>query len=635
MAELERKAGYGLVIALSVTAMIGTGAFFGPALAATYAGNASIISWIILSIISIYVGSCFAELSSIFPDAGGVYEFAKRAYGRFYSFMVGWITWLVGSITPALIIVAALDFLMPSAAPLNKLLISAVLIIMLNYVALRGIESSTALLLFFAFITVALIIAVLVGGSFKINPQNYTPLFSTPALGILVALFFILESSFGWESATFMGGETKNPEKVIPKSIMITSIIVGILVVLSPVVILGFVPWQTLISFDVPLTTIAFFLFGETGKTIITIAVFLALVGSAAGGIVSSPRLILALAKDKLFIEQFSAVHPKYKTPHKAILFQVIVSLLIAVTALGNYQFLLSLLVPMALIMYIGTLMTIPRLRKKYPDRPRTIKAPFGFIGPVFISVFYLAIIIIWLITDPAAISTFQRIISFILFGIPIYLLLNMYYNPDLLTKTLNSFAPLSKALENILLPQKMKEEILNIFQSLKNKTVLEFGCGVGTFSLPLSQRIGNDGKLYIVELSKKNIDILEKRIIKHKVTNIQIIHDEHLISRVHPDIPSVDMIFSIGNLSYLQNLQNILKDMNRLLPENGQFCFVEYVNYFWGVLPNQVFLDDHEKLKQIFKKAGFSIRIKKERGFFWNYLFVYGIKSDYDVPVI
>ena len=116
---------------------------------------------------------------------------------------------------------------------------------------------------------------------------------------------------------------------------------------------------------------------------------------------------------------------------------------------------------------------------------------------------------------------------------------------------------------------------------------------------------------------------------------NVKVIHDEHFISRVHPDVPRVDMIFSVGNLSYIQDIERVLKDMHSLLPENGQICLVEYVNYFWGVIPNQPWLDNIEELEKLFRKIGFSIRIKKKRGFFWQYLYIYGIKSDYDVLVI
>ena len=73
---------------------------------------------------------------------------------------------------------------------------------------------------------------------------------------------------------------------------------------------------------------------------------------------------------------------------------------------------------------------------------------------------------------------------------------------------------------------------------------------------------------------------------------------------------------------------------MNRLLPEAGRICFVEYVNFF-RFLPDAPWISNLERLKKIFREAGFSVKVEKRHGFLWNYLFVYGIKSEVDVPVI
>lgn len=638
MAELERKAGYGLVIALSITSMIGTGMFFGPAIAASYAGFTSMISWVAVALIGLYIGACFSELSSMFPDAGGVYEFAKKAYGRFPSFMVGWITWLVGSIMSSLMIIAALNYLIPQQSALIKISLAIILLLLLTFVALRGVEASTGVLLFFASISMLVILITLVVGVFHINPSNYVPFFSEgfPKVSVFIALFFILETFNGWESATFMGGEVRNPGRIIPRSIMITSVIVASLVIIFPLFILGIVPWQTLVNFERPLTSIWFFFFNNPlFSDLLNVSVFLMFIGSAAGGIVSTPRLILALAKDKLFIEQLSAIHRKWNTPYKAIMFQTIVSLIVIFSSFGDYQSLLSLLVPMSLMMYVLVLLTIPILRKKYPDRPRYIKVPFGRVGPVLVSLIYTFVIVAWLILVPNAVPLFWKILSFILFGIPIYLLLNLYYNPDLLLRAMNSTAFFHQYTERVTLPKRVRSDILSVFDDVAGKTVLEYGSGVGALTLPLAEKIGKNGKLFVVDLSKKNIAILDKRLLKKKHKNVVTIHDEHFISRVHPDIPKVDVIYSVGNFSYVQDVHTVLNDMNKLLPDYGKICLVEYIDFFGGIIPNQAWLDDLDGIKELFKQAGFSVRVHKKRALFWKYLYIYGLKADHDVPMI
>ncbi|MFP4524126.1 MAG: amino acid permease [Candidatus Woesearchaeota archaeon] len=637
MAELEHKAGYGLIISLSITAMIGTGMYFGPAIAAGYAGNASIISWALLAAVGVYVGACFAELSSLFPDVGGVYQFAKKTYGRFPSFLVGWVTWLVGSVNAALLIVAAVDYLLPNMAAPLKLGLAIGILILLSYVAYRGVDASTAVLLFFAGTTILVILSILITAAFQINPANYTPLFSPdkPPLGVLVALFFIFETFLNWESPTFMGGETRNPQKVIPKSIMITSILTGSLVILFPLIILGLVPWETLTNFETPLMNITYVLFGPVGADLSSIAVFIALIGAAAGGIVSTPRLLLALAKDKLFIEQLSHIHRKRKTPHKAIFFQTLVSLIVMVAVFGDYESILALIVPLAIFMYIAVILAVPILRRKYPDTKRYVKAPFGIVGPILVVLFYLGIIAAWLAIVPNSLALFQKVVAFVLFGLPIYALINIYYNPDLLTKTINTTAILNQALEPLILPKRVRKDILRTFSDVRGKDVLEFGSGVGAFTLPLADAVGDKGRIYALDLSPTNIRLLDKRLEKRGHKHVTSIHDEHFISRVHPDVPSVDMVFSVGSLSYVQDPKRVLQEMNELLPENGQVCFVEYTDYFGGLIPDKPWLDDPVELRKLFREAGFSVRIRKRRGLFWRYLYVYGIKSKYDVPVI
>ena len=79
---------------------------------------------------------------------------------------------------------------------------------------------------------------------------------------------------------------------------------------------------------------------------------FIPIIGTAASWIVSSPRLLFAMARDKVFISNIKKIHPKYRTPHIAILFQVIMTILVTLIAFGNYETLLQLLLPLVMICY-------------------------------------------------------------------------------------------------------------------------------------------------------------------------------------------------------------------------------------------------------------------------------------------
>ena len=135
MTELTRALGFGTILFLAITSIMGTGMFFGAAIGASYSGNASILSWAIISIIAIYISVFFGELVAMFPKAGGVYEFSKHAYGRFISFLMGWLAWIVGRLTTALLIVAAIDYLIPDPSQFYvKIIMGVILIIILNII---------------------------------------------------------------------------------------------------------------------------------------------------------------------------------------------------------------------------------------------------------------------------------------------------------------------------------------------------------------------------------------------------------------------------------------------------------------------------------------------------------------------
>jgi APA family basic amino acid/polyamine antiporter len=635
MAELKKTLGMGTIIALTMTSLVGTGMFLGTSIGARYSGNAVIIAWVILLAIGLYVSACFGELIALFPKSGGVYEFAKQAYGRFFSFIIGWIAWLMSTIAISVLTIAALNFLpIPGLTETTKIILAIALIIILNFVAYLGVDISAAVLMFFAIETVILFLSLIIPGFLHLSMSNFTPFLTKPATWIFVSLFFMLESLMGWEQTSFLAEETKDAEKIIPKGLMITTLIAGLLGLLFAFVSLGVIPWASLANSQVPVLDLANKLFTAPQAGIISFGVLLVLLGSVVGTVVSTPRLLLAMARDKLFISQLAAIHEKRRTPYKAIIFQTIFSILIIIIGFGKYKILLSMFTPLALFMYAAVLLSVTVLRFKLRESKRIFKAPLGKVGPVIISLLYLGVLVAWLLFEPGALDLFRIIISLIIFGVPIYLLLIFFYNPDAIVGFSNYFAHLTLWMENILLPKRVRKKIIGLFKDLDNKTVLEYGAGVGTLTTQLAETVGPRGRIYATDLSKRNINLLMRRLEKKGITNVKVIHDEHQVNRVHPTVDSVDIIFSVGMMSYMQDVNKILRQMNRLLPDAGRICFVEYVNFFW-FLPDAAWLSDNKSIKETFREAGFSVKIEKKHGLLWNYLFIYGIKSEEDVPVI
>ena len=577
----------------------------------------------------------FAELSSMYPKAGGIYEFSKHAYNRFFSFLMGWVAWIVGNLATALLVVAAIDYLIPNQSQaFLKVGICVAFIIILNVIAFLGIEASGFVLVFFAVISIGVILMPVIPGLSHITFSNYHPFFTFGISSIFVTLFFISESFFGWESATYLAEETQEPEKVIPKAIIIGTIIVAVLGMLVTFVSLGVVPWQELANSIAPLSIVTQRILGNLGTHLINVGIFISLIGSAAGGIIAMPRLILALARDKLFIAQFSEIHPKFKTPFKAIIFQTIVSLAVFAMAFGRYKLLLSLVLPLAFFMYFFVVLSVVVLRSKEPQTKRSYKVPLVGISSLIVVVFIFLVTIAWIKYEPGALGTLQMGLSFVFAGIPIYLLLETYYNPDTIIKINDLLAYATLWTEKFILPNSIIKEILALLGDIKGKKILEFGCSVGTLTIKLADHVNPRGKVFATDLSKRDLMITQKRLLKMGHNHVTIIHDEHQVNRIHPSIPNVDAIVSIGMMGYLQDVKKVLKEMRSLIPYGGKIVFVDYVDFF-KVIPNVEWLSNDRIIEKVFRDAGFSVYVIRKKGLFWNYVFVYGIKFHDNVPYI
>jgi amino acid transporter len=532
------------------------------------------------------------------------------------------------------LIVAAIDYLIPDPSQfVLKLAISIILIIVLNAIAFFGIEASGMVVVVLSALSISLILSVIFPGIFIMEIGNLAPFFTYGIAPILVTIFFIAEAFYGWESATYLSEETKNPEKTIPKALIYGTIIVGVLATLISSVSLGIVPFQILTATTAPLSIVFERIYGAFGN-LLNYGVFIALIGSAAGGIITMPRLILALARDKLFIAQLSEIHPVFKTPHKAIIFQTIISLIIFSMAFGGYRTLLSLLLPLGLIMYIFIIMIVPILRYKYPNAPRSFKVPFGKIGAYLLVGFLCSLMALWIIAEPAAWQILRLGLSFVAIGIPIYLLLEMYYNPDFIVGINDALAYFTLLTERFILPKSVRNEILLLLGDIRNRTILEFGCSVGTLTLHLAENVKPTGKVYATDLSEKDLIITKNRMIKKGHTHVVVIHDEHQINRVHPDVPHVDAIVSIGMMGYLQDVKKVLREMWELMPYGGKIVFLDYADFF-KVIPNVAWLSKDQVIEKVFRDAGFSVFVKRQKGMFWNYVYVYGIKFQRDIPYV
>jgi amino acid transporter len=608
---------------------MGTGIFFLPAAGALVAGAASLVSWGIMSLFAIYISMCFAELCSMFPSAGGVYEFCKQAYGRVPSFLLGWLTLIAGNITIAMLIIGAISYLLPKNLPSLEIvimIISALFLILFNAIAYRGMKTSAIMLVTFSFVTLGTLFALTVPSFFSFSVGNFQPFFHYKYPLIFLAIFFIAETFFGWESPTFLAGETKDGKRVVPRAIFHGTILICIIAFVFVFFTMGTLGWQALGNSANPLSDLAGAHFGDFGMSVFRVLVYLAIIGSVADWVVSAPRLILSMSKDKLFLPQFTKIHKKFQTPGRAIILQCVISIIFVFLGLGSYTTLLHLLVPLLLIMYSLVMLSVVILRFKKPNVKRYFKAPFGKIGPIIVVLFFAALLVAWLLMTHDAVNVLMRGLVLILIGVPVYLLLEMYYDPRAIRLTDDVLAYFTLLTERFALPIGVRKEIIKLLGNIKGKNVLEFGCSVGTLTMHLAEEVGPSGGIWATDISKRQISIVQKRAMKRGHNHVNALHDIQHSTRVHPNVPDIHTIVSVGSLGYLQDVNKVLKEMNKKLKKGSKICFVDYDKFF-DIIPNVDWLSSDEKIKSVFMKSGFKVSVIRKQGFAWKYIYIYGVK--------
>ena len=355
------------------------------------------------------------------------------------------------------------------------------------------------------------------------------------------------------------------------------------------------------------------------------------------------PRLLLALARDRLFLEQFKKIHPKFKTPANAILFQTVALVFLLLLGLANYTVLLQLLIPMAAVLYIAIIIALIVLRRKMPTNARPFKVPFVKVGVPVVVVFFLVIVGAWLFSVPGASIFFQTSLSLIAIGIPLYFLVELYYDPKMITQVTDVFAFATFFFQKLTgTGSGTRKKIIEFLgEEIKGKTVLEYGCDVGSLTLKLLKAVGPRGKVYAVHFSKNYVKITKKRVeVQEWQTETRtygqadIIYDPEQMNRVHPDIGYADAVVSVGILGYVQDIKKVLNELYTILPIGGKLCFVEHVDYF-HLMPNVEWMTKDSSIEKLFREAGFAVKVKREKGLLWNKVYVYGIKYSGELPYI
>lgn len=431
MATLVRRLGLWSSIGLVIGITIGGGIFRTPAGIATRVPEpmAMLGVWVLGGIIVMCGALAFAELSASMPETGGMYVYLREGWGRPSAFLFGWsqLVLIRAAALGGISSVFGEYFLRvigsdPAAHPEWADYIAAGAIVFAGAINIIGVQLG-ALFAGISTITKFGALAVLVIASFAMGGGAGGSFAHFAATGAPVdpgvfglALISVMWAYDGFADLTFASGEASDPQRTLPRAIIIgTLLIIGIYVTANAAY-LYMIPIDAMAKSRLISADTMGALFGRAGVSIVSVVVMISTFGSLMGSQLASPRIFFAMADDGLLWTPIAKVHPTLKTPHVAITLATVLGVAMVMTQ--TFEQLTDTFVLAMWPFYALSAGAIYTLRKKRPDMER----PYKVVGyPVVPAVFIAAaiyLIVNALITDPKWTSiTF----AVVLLGLPIY----------------------------------------------------------------------------------------------------------------------------------------------------------------------------------------------------------------------
>jgi len=417
---LVRALGVRALAANIVNTIVGSGIFVLPAAVAAILGPAAIVAYIICAALVALLGLCFAEIGSRVHASGGAYAYVEAAFGPYVGFSAGLLLGcaeMVASAAVATIFVGSLVALIPGGggAVLRGTLLIA-LYAAIATVNVRGVHAGARLM---ELITAAKLIplAVLViAGMFALHPA-YLKWSTVPPIADIGRAALVLMFAFtGVEGPLTSSGEVKNPARTVPRALLLGLSAVALLYAGLQVVSQGVLGPGLATATDAPLGAVAERALGGPGRTMILLAAIVSTLGYVSGDMLARPRLLFAFARDELLPATLRAVHPRFRTPHVAII--VYAALSCAVALSGSFRVLAVLSAFGILLVDLACCLSVLELRRRdVRAEGSPFRAPGGPIIPVLASA-----VVVWLLAS-APLTEFLAVGAVLIVSAALYLL--------------------------------------------------------------------------------------------------------------------------------------------------------------------------------------------------------------------
>jgi amino acid transporter len=412
--ELERKLRLPETLSIVVNRIIGSGIFRTPAPVMFIAGSVSIFYgvWVLGGIATILGALCYAELVAMMPRSGGPYVFLRAAYPPVITFLRGWAMFFVsetGAIAAVSLFFAenALSLFDPDPSGYGEALIAIIIVLLLTTANSFGVRLSGVLQNIFSLLKVGVLIFIIVMGfSSGVHKENFSDPadFSWSWAGI-ISIFTAMRYGFfaysGWEGATYVAEEVKNPRKNLPVSLFLGIGFVMLLYLLINSAYLNLLgPAKLGASAGVAIDSMKI-VFGTAGALLVTGAIMISTFGNVNTQILVKSRTWYAMSRDNLFFRPLSRIHPTYKTPNYSLFAQAIwASVLILFATMGEnaYEKIIDFFSFTSSVFNVLTFASVYVMRKKYPNVNRPYKAwgyPYTLILVLIIQFAFMMVTLI------------------------------------------------------------------------------------------------------------------------------------------------------------------------------------------------------------------------------------------------
>ena len=410
--------------------IIGSGIFINPYIVAQRLDSTFLVlaAWITGGVIALAGAFAYAELGSIYPRAGGQYVYLRDGYHPLAGFLYGWA--LLALIESGAIAAVAITFATyalrlvgrPDVAPVPLAVAAVILLSIINYL---GVKPGSRVLNVLVVLKVAALALLIGAGIFAPGHAGWwsaareVPGSSSPLVAFGAALVPILFAYGGWQNANYVAEEIDNPQRNLPRALLIGTITVVVIYVAVNAVYIRALGLEGLAGTTTPASTAARIMFGRVGDTFVTAAIAISTFGFLDLGILAPTRVYYAMAKDKVFIPALGRLHPKYGTPWLAIAIQSTWTCVLALT--GRYEQLLNYVVFADWIFFGLTVGTVIVFRRTFPlpERPAgAFRAPGYPIVPIAFVVVSAAVVLSVVLADPGSAARGALLLAA---GVPVY----------------------------------------------------------------------------------------------------------------------------------------------------------------------------------------------------------------------